>query len=61
MTHYRIYILTPQERINEAREGVFPDDRAALAEAMQLRRDNFAAEVWAGKRLVGRIGEAFSL
>ena len=61
MTQYRIYILTPQERIDEAREGIFPNDTAALAEAMQMRRDNFAAEVWAGERLVGRVGAAFSL
>jgi hypothetical protein len=61
MAPYRIYILTPQERVDEAREGVFPNDKAALAEAAQMRRNAFAAEVWAGDRLVGRIGHEFRL
>lgn len=58
---YRIYILTSQERVDEACEGVFIDDKAALAEAVQMRRDSFAAEVWSGQRLVGRVGPEFSL
>ncbi len=61
MTQYRFYVLSSQERITEAREGIFPDDKTALAEAVQMRRDRFAAEVWSGERLVGRVGEAFSL
>ena len=61
MIQYRIFILTAQERIDEAREGVFANDRAALAKAAQMRRDSFAAEVWAGERLVGRVGQEFSL
>ncbi len=61
MTEYRIYVLTPQERIDETRQGCFPDDAAALAQAEALRRDGYAAEVWAGERLVGRVGGEFSL
>ena len=61
MMQYRIYILTAQERVDQACEGAFADDKAALARAVQMRRDSFAAEVWAGERLVGRVGQEFSL
>jgi len=61
MKKYRIYILTSQEHVDETREGVFADDKAALAKAIEMRRESFAAEVWAGERLVARVGQAFSL
>lgn len=66
MKPYRLYVLSPQERIADAREALFPDDGAALAQADALRRDDYpvevwAVEVWTGERLVGRVGGEFNL
>ena len=58
---YRIYVLTAQERISDAREADYADDQEALEAARALKGDRFAAEVWSGERLVERIGAAFSL
>lgn len=61
MSPYRIYVLTVQERISDAREDDYADDKAAQEAARALKGDRFAAEVWSGERLVERIGGAFSL
>lgn len=66
MISYRLYVLSPQERIADAREALFPDDVSALAQADALRHHEyptevFAVEVWTGERLVGRVGGEFSL
>ncbi|WP_304217902.1 hypothetical protein [Phenylobacterium aquaticum] len=61
LSPYRIYVLTPQERISDAQEADYADDQAALDAAQALKGDRFAAEVWSGERLVRRIGGEFSL
>jgi hypothetical protein len=61
MNSYRLYVLSPQERIADAREAEFPDDDTALAQAGEMRRDAYAVEVWTGERLVGRVGGEFHL
>lgn len=61
LSRYRIYVLTPQERISDARECEYEDDQAALAAAQVLRGDRYAVEIWSGERLVDRIGAEFSL
>lgn len=61
MNSYRLYALSPQERIADAREAQFPSDDAALAQADEMRNDHYAVEVWTGERLVGRVGGEFTL
>lgn len=61
MNSYRLYVLSPQERVADAREVQLPDDNTALAQADALRQDNYAVEVWVGERLVGRVGGEFTL
>jgi hypothetical protein len=61
VNRYRIYVLTPQERISDAQEGDFPDDQAALSAAATLRGDRFAVEVWRGESLIDRLGGEFRL
>ncbi len=61
MNSYRLYVLSPQERISNACEAQFPDDQAALAQADELRKDAYAVEVWKGERLIGRLGGEFRL
>jgi hypothetical protein len=56
MTDYRIYVLNRQDRIAEAREQTLPNDRAALEAAEDASAGQYAAEVWAGERLVARLG-----
>jgi hypothetical protein len=58
---YRIYVLNAQDRIARSIEALFPTDRAALAGARNAQADFYAAEVWDGERLVGRLGGEFSL
>jgi hypothetical protein len=61
MNSYRIYVLNRQERIAEALETAFPTDLEALERAEDVRAGEYAAEVWAGERLVGRLGGEFQL
>ncbi|MES2722213.1 MAG: hypothetical protein V4656_03575 [Pseudomonadota bacterium] len=61
MNQYRLYVLNPEELVAATREAQFPDDISALKEAVDLRADQFAVEVWMGERLVGRVGAEFSL
>jgi hypothetical protein len=61
MKSYRLYVLSRQERVAEAREALFENDTAALAGADKLKEDNYAVEVWTGERLVGRLGAEFRL
>lgn len=60
MQHYRLYVVTREERIAEAVEVECRDDRHALAEAERLGGAEHAVEVWTDERLVGRLGEAFN-
>lgn len=61
MNQYRLYVLNPEEHVAATREAQFPDDISALKEAVDIRADQFAVEVWTGERLVGRIGAEFRL
>ncbi len=61
MSLYRIYVLNAQDRIARSLEGLFPTDRAALTQARDAQAGFYAAEVWDGERLVGRVGGEFSL
>lgn len=61
MNQYRLYVLNPEELVAATREAQFPDDISALKEAVDLRADQFAVEVWMGERLVGRVGAEFRL
>lgn len=61
MNSYRLYALSPQERIADACEAQFPDDVAALAVADEMQREHYAVEVWSGERLVARVGGEFNL
>jgi len=56
MNTYRIYVLNRQDRIADALEENLPGDRQALERAEDLFAGQYAAEVWDGERLVGRIG-----
>ncbi len=61
MTIYRIYILDGEERVEGKLEDRFDTDRAALEHAEDARAGQYAAEVWEGERLVGRIGHEFRI
>lgn len=61
MNSYRLYALSPQERIADAREVQFQSDDDALAVADEMRHQHYAVEVWTGERLVGRVGGEFNL
>jgi hypothetical protein len=56
MTQYRIYVLNGEDRIAEALMDRFADDNQALEHAEDAYAGQYAAEVWEGERLVGRIG-----
>lgn len=56
MDTYRIYILNKEDRISGKMERAFPNDREALKIARDLSAGQYAAEVWAGERLVARMG-----
>jgi|SoiMethySBSTD1v2_1073268.scaffolds.fasta_scaffold16375_5 hypothetical protein len=58
MTTYRIYLLDYADKIQSLRIMELPDDPAALLEAGNLLRESGTSggiEIWAGKRIVGRI------
>jgi len=63
MRNYRLYVLNSQERVDDARERPFADDREALAagEAARQGEGAYAVEVWADQRLVARLGGEFLL
>jgi hypothetical protein len=56
MTQYRIYVLNGEDRIAQALMDRFANDNAALEHAEDAYAGQYAAEVWDGERLVGRIG-----
>ena len=56
MHRYRIYVLNLQDRIARTLEDCLPSDRDALEIAENARAGQYAAEVWDGERLVGRLG-----
>jgi hypothetical protein len=53
--------LNREDRVADALEGLFADDREALAKAESSSKDFYAVEVWSGGRLVGRLGHEFLL
>lgn len=62
MNTYRLYVLNEVERVENAVEGQFPDDEAAIATAAAaLGGGDGAVEVWRGERLVARLGREFSV
>jgi hypothetical protein len=61
MHPYRLYLLNREDRIADALEGLFADDRAALEKAEVSGKNFYAVEVWSGGRLVGRLGHEFML
>lgn len=61
MARYRIYVLDAKDRIAAQLEELFASDRAALVCADVARFGQYAAEVWTGGRLVGRLGGALKL
>ncbi len=61
MCLYRIYVLNGAEQVEDLRELGFPTDLDALLVAETLRKDEYAAEVWDGERLVGRTGAEFQI
>jgi hypothetical protein len=56
MTQYRIYVLNDEDRIAQALMDRFVNDNEALEHAEDVYAGQYAAEVWEGERLVGRIG-----
>ncbi len=61
MSAYRIYVLNGEEHVAIETEAEFPDDIQALEHAEEVRADQYAAEVWDGDRLVGRLGAEFRI
>lgn len=58
---YRIYVLNPQDRIADQIEAEFETDGAAMERAADAMDGLYAAEVWQGDRLVGRLGGQLEL
>ncbi|HEY8572162.1 hypothetical protein [Phenylobacterium sp.] len=61
MSCYRIYVLDQKDRIAAELEEPFASDRAALVCAEVARIGQYAAEVWKGEQLVGRLGGVLPL
>jgi hypothetical protein len=61
MTNYRIYVLDQRDRIAAKIEDLFATDAEALNRAETARAQQYAAEVWNGERLVGRLGGVLAL
>jgi hypothetical protein len=61
MTAYRLYVLNERDLVADAIENEFASDVEALARAEAVRRDEYAVEVWAGARLVARLGGDFEV
>jgi exonuclease I len=54
MAHYRIYLLTHDNHIDNFQIAECVSDVEAAIEAKKLLREHPAAEIWCGTRLVGR-------
>ena len=61
MSRYRIYLLDTKDRVAAELEEGFASDGAALVCAEIARIGQYAAEVWKGERLIGRLGGALKL
>jgi hypothetical protein len=61
MNVYRIYVLNSQDRVADEIEQRYASDRMALERAEDLSAGQYAAEVWAGERLVARLGPEFEI
>jgi|KBSSwiStaDraftv2_1062776.scaffolds.fasta_scaffold03182_10 hypothetical protein len=61
MTAYRLYVLDERDLVADAIENEFTSDGEALARAEAVLCDEYAVEVWAGQRLVGRLGADFEV
>jgi hypothetical protein len=55
MHHYRIYLLTCDNHIDDVHVTNCVSDNEAEDEAACVLQDYPAAEIWCGSRLVGRI------
>jgi len=66
MDHYRIYLLNAAGRIVSGNDALCANDEAARAAASELLEAGRDAEIWHGRRRVGRVaahgghGPAFS-
>lgn len=61
MTAYRIYMLDGDEHVRRMVEQDAQDDARALRDALSLRDEDAAVEVWQAERLVARLGREFTL
>ena len=55
MDHYRIYLLSPAGRIVSGHDALCAGDREARSAASGLLEPGRDAEVWTGRRRVGRV------
>ena len=58
MDHYRIYLLNAAGRIVSGNDAMCPDDESARVAAGELLEPGRDAEVWHGRRRVGRVASA---
>ena len=61
MVAYRIFVLTEKDRIASEIQAACASDHDALARAEATLEGRYAAEVWQGERLVGRLGGELEL
>ncbi len=60
MPHYRVYLLSADDRVAGASLVLeCDDDKAALSTAARIVTDEHGAEVWLKDRLVGRLPACF--
>lgn len=55
MTHYRIYLLGPTDKIISALDVNLIDDAQAQAKAASMAHDGQSVEVWQGARYICRL------
>jgi hypothetical protein len=55
MSYYRIYLLTPQDRICAFCDAECVSDHEAKEQALKALGSHPAAEIWQGSRIVGRV------
>ena len=54
MPHYRIYLLSEENRIKDAVDAVCASDDEAREHAASVIGDYPAVEIWSGRRIVAR-------
>jgi hypothetical protein len=55
MSYYRIYLLTPEDRICAFCDAECASDHEAKEQALKALGSHPAAEIWQGSRTVGRV------